>query len=153
MKILAIALYLLLPFLLSAQMDGDSLKRGSEPIEFDVKTGKKFYVMVENMPEFPGGMGALRKFIAKNTQYPDTAKSLGLEGNVFVRFAVMDDGVVDNIVVVRSVHPFLDDEAVRVVKAMPKWKPGYQDGKAVSVVFTQPINFKLSAEEKKRVSK
>lgn len=114
------------------------------PVEYQGRSG--YYAFVENMPQFAGGIEELQKFIADNIVYPDSARALKVEGDVYVQFVVRNNGTIDEVAVVRSVHPLLDDEAVRVIKAMPQWKPGYQDGKAVNVVFTQPIRFKLSAE-------
>ncbi len=101
------------------------------------------FVIVENMPEFPGGPSALMKFIAKNVKYPNVARENGIQGRVFVRFVVTKVGGVDKVTVVRSVDPLLDKEAIRVVKKLPKWKPGRQRGKNVPVWYTVPINFQL----------
>ncbi len=101
-----------------------------------------FYI-VESMPEFPGGEFALRKFIAENVLYPDNARNMCIEGRVYVQFVVDTAGSVIDVKVVRSVHPLLDAEAVKVVQQLPKWIPGVQRGKKANVSFTIPINFKL----------
>ncbi len=101
-----------------------------------------FYVL-EDQPMFPGGNEAITAWIAKNTTYPEIAKDNGITGKVFVQFVIEKDGSVTNVKVMRAVDPYLDKEAVRVVKSMPKWKPGKQRGKPVKVSFQVPINFKL----------
>ena len=103
-----------------------------------------FYI-VEDMPTFNGGEPAteFRKYIAQNLRYPEIAAENGISGRVIVQFAVNKVGTVVDAVVVRSVDPALDKEAVRVVMTSPKWAPGKQRGKAVKVLFTFPINFVL----------
>ena len=108
-----------------------------EPVEEEI------FQVVENMPEFPGGMGELMKFLGKNIKYPTIAQENGVQGRVIVQFVVNKDGSIVDPVVVRSVDPYLDKEALRVVKAMPKWKPGMQRGKTVRVKYTVPVTFKL----------
>ena len=99
--------------------------------------------VVEDMPEFPDGMEAMIKFISNNIQYPADAKKQKVDGRVLVNFVVEKDGSITEVKVIKPTFPSLDAEAVRVVKAMPKWKPGYQKGQAVRVQFTMPINFSL----------
>lgn len=102
------------------------------------------FVVVESMPEFPGGQQALFKYINENVKYPVIAQENGIQGRVICQFVVNKDGSIVDIEVVRSGgDPSLDKEAVRVIKSMPKWKPGKQRGKPVRVKFTVPINFKL----------
>lgn len=102
-----------------------------------------FYV-IEKKPEFPGGgEAALMKWIVQNIQYPQIAKDMGIKGKVYVQFIIDKDGSVTNVEVIRGVDPSLDKEALRVVKSMPKWKPGEQRGKPVKVSFQIPINFTL----------
>ena len=103
-----------------------------------------FYI-VEDMPTFNGGDPAteFRKYIAQNLRYPEIAAENGISGRVIVQFAVNKTGQVVDAVVVRSVDPALDKEAIRVVMSSPKWTPGRQRGKAVTVLFTFPINFVL----------
>ncbi len=101
-----------------------------------------FYV-IENKPEFPGGQVAMLKYIAENTKYPEIAKEKGISGKVFVQFVIDKDGSVTKVKVMRGVNRLLDKEAIRVVKSMPKWKPGTIHGKAVKVLFQLPINFTL----------
>jgi len=99
--------------------------------------------VVEDMPAFPGGMEAMIQFISSNIQYPADAKKQKVDGRVLVNFVVEKDGSITEVKVVKPTFPSLDAEAIRVVKAMPKWKPGYQRGQAVRVQFTMPINFSL----------
>lgn len=101
-----------------------------------------FYV-IEEKPEYPGGEEALLKYIADNTKYPEIAKENNIQGKVFVEFVIQKDGSVGDVKILRGVDPYLDAEAVRVVKSLPKWSPGKQRGKAVKVSFQVPINFKL----------
>ena len=101
------------------------------------------FTLIEQMPEFPGGSLALRKHIAQQIKYPASAQEAGIQGNVFVSFVINRYGVASNVTIAKSVNPALDNEAMRVVYTMPKWKPGYQQGKAVDVAYTIPIEFIL----------
>lgn len=101
-----------------------------------------FYMVVDEMPVFPGGMQALLNFLKANVQYPEAAKQAKTEGRVTVQFVVGSDGTCHDFKVLRGVSPDLDAEAVRVLSSMPKWTPGKQDGKPVPVRYTVPINFK-----------
>ena len=103
----------------------------------------EIFTIVEEMPEFPGGMQKLADYLAKNIKYPQMARESGIQGRVFVNFVVEPDGHVSNVNVMRSLGGGCDEEAMRVVKAMPKWKPGKQRGKAVRVSYILPVNFKL----------
>lgn len=100
-------------------------------------------VTVEEMPEFPGGVEALAAFIKKEVKYPKKAKRAGIEGQVVVGFIVDKDGSVTDVVVAKGVDPLLDEEAMRAVRLMPKWKPGLQNGKPVKTKFNLPVRFKL----------
>ncbi len=101
------------------------------------------FFIVEEMPEFPGGEEALRKFIATSVKYPVIAQENGIQGRVYVSFVVNTKGQVTDVKIARGVDPNLDKEAIRVVNSMPAWKPGKQRGKAVKVSYTVPINFVL----------
>ena len=102
------------------------------------------FVVVESMPEFPGGQQALFKYLSENGKYPVIAQENGIQGRVICQFTVNKDGAIVDVEVARSGgDPSLDKEAVRVIKSMPKWKPGKQRGKAVRVKYTVPVNFKL----------
>ena len=115
--------------------DGDSWGEEESDGEADI------FQVVEDMPQFPGG--SVQKWIAKNVKYPMIAQENNIQGKVFVQFVIEKDGSVSDVKVARSVDPSLDKEAIRVVKAMPKWKPGKQRGKPVRVSYTVPINFQL----------
>lgn len=98
---------------------------------------------LEEMPEFPGGDAEMMKWLTKNVVYPSIASENGIQGRVMVGFVVERDGSVSDVKILRGVDPSLDKEAMRVVKAMPKWKPGMQTGKPVRCRFTIPVNFRL----------
>ena len=104
---------------------------------------EEIFVVVEEMPEFPGGQSALMKYLSENIRYPVIAQENGIEGRVICSFVVERDGSITDVQVVRGVDPSLDKEAVRVIQSMPKWKPGKQRGKPVRVRFTLPIVFRL----------
>ena len=108
------------------------------------------FTVVEEMPQFPGGMGEAMRFLAQNIKYPKAAQQAKIEGRVIVQFVVGKDGRVSDIQIMRSVSPDLDAEAIRVVGMMPKWIPGKQRGKAVTVKFTMPIMFRLQGSEPKK---
>ena len=103
----------------------------------------KVFDVVEQMPEYPGGMQALFEFISQNIKYPADAQKQKVEGRVLAKFVIETDGSISDIEVVKHAFPSLDAEAVRVIQAMPKWIPGRQKGQAVRVKFVMPINFSL----------
>ena len=104
---------------------------------------QQVFDVVEQMPEYPGGMQALLNYLMENVKYPEDAEKQKIEGRVIAVFVVETDGSISNVEVVKPVFPSLDAEAVRVLSAMPKWTPGKQSGKAVRVKYTVPINFQL----------
>ena len=104
---------------------------------------EKPYEFVEQMPQYPGGEPEMRAFIAKNLRYPTIAQENGIQGRVIVRFVVSKTGEISEITVVRGIDPLCDKEAVRVIKMMPKWIPGKQNGNEVSVIYNVPVVFKL----------
>lgn len=110
--------------------------------------GEEIFVVVEEMPEFPGGINELMSFVARNIKYPVDAQKNGIQGGVICSFVVDPSGTVTRAKVVREVDPSLDSEALRVIYSMPRWKPGKQRGKAVAVEYTIPILFRLNASEK-----
>ncbi len=114
-----------------------------KPIEQPKAEPEKVFDVVEQMPSFPGGDAALMSFLSKNIRYPAVAEENGIQGRVIVRFVVEKDGSIGETQVARSVDPSLDREAVRVVKSMPRWVPGKQNGSAVRVWFTLPVQFRL----------
>lgn len=103
----------------------------------------KVFDVVEVMPSFPGGQGALMSYLNSHTKYPVVAQENGVQGRVTVSFVVERDGSITDVHVVRSVDPSLDREAARVVSTMPNWQPGKQNGSAVRVKFNVPVQFKL----------
>jgi len=106
------------------------------------------YLMVEQMPEFPGGDEVLRNWVHENIRYPLAAKGRGLQGRVVVQFLVTKNGSIGRIKVIRSISQELDREAIRVVKSLPKFIPGKKNGKAVDVWYTLPVTFKLDSSAK-----
>lgn len=114
----------------------------AEPVEEDPDE-HIVYVAAEFPPEFPGGVEKLMEFIQSTLKYPIIAQENNIQGRVICQFTVKRDGSVGDIKVVRSVDPSLDKEAIRVIEAMPKWKPGRQRTKAVNCKFTLPIVFRL----------
>ena len=113
-----------------------------EVVEDDV-VEQEIFKIVEEMPSFPGGEQKLMEFVGKNIKYPQIARETGIQGRVFVNFVVEPDGSVSNVSVLRGIGGGCDEEAMRVVKSMPKWKPGKQRGKAVRVQYMLPVNFRL----------
>ena len=108
------------------------------------KKNDMVFDVVEVMPQFPGGQIAMLKYIMENIKYPEQAMKEGIQGRVTVRFIVEKDGSISDVKPILSVHPLLNKEAVRVVKSMPKWSPGKQNGKPVRVRFNVPVMFKLN---------
>uniref|UniRef100_UPI004028EBAC TonB family protein n=1 Tax=Prevotella sp. TaxID=59823 RepID=UPI004028EBAC len=107
------------------------------------EVSNKVFDFVEEMPHFPGGAAALQAFLSSNTKYPVVAQENGVQGRVIVSFVVERDGSITDVRVVRSVDPSLDREASRVVRSMPRWSPGKQNGSAVRVKYTVPVVFRL----------
>lgn len=103
------------------------------------------YIAVEQMPEFPGGNEAMNQFIVDNIKYPSVGVKKKIQGKVYLKFKVNADGNISDTEVVRGIkdYPAFEEEAIRVIKLMPAWIPGKQDGKYVSVWFTLPFNFSL----------
>ena len=111
------------------------------------------YTVVEQAPQYPGGQEALLKYLAENLQYPDLARQKNIEGTVYVSFVVEKNGAVSNVKILRGIGGGCDEEAMRVVRKMSDWTPGYQDGKAVRVSFNLPIRFILEKPGHKRSKK
>ncbi|MEA5424949.1 energy transducer TonB [Arcicella lustrica] len=124
--------------------DPDRFKtgEGSAPVEVKVEEEKTF-LSVETMPEFAGGNAALAKFLQKNLRYPRNASEVGIGGKVYVQFVVGKDGNISSINILKGLGFGCDEEAQRVIKLMPRWNPGKQSGRNVSVKFTLPIVFQL----------
>ena len=117
----------------------------TEATESRAVEGEVFQV-VEEMPEFPGGMGECMKFLSKNIKFPAQAAENGIQGRVIIQMVVTKEGDIAEAKVVRGVDPLLDAEALRVINSMPKWKPGKQRGEAVNVKYTIPVMFKLTGD-------
>ena len=129
----------------------------SEPVVYDVEgndeddfaeetpiaPSNEVYDIVEEMPQFPDGTKALMEYIDRNIKYPADAKKAGIQGRVICTIVVERDGSISDIKVYRSVDPSLDKEAVRVLRSMPQWIPGKQDGIPVRVKYSLPVTFKL----------
>ena len=105
--------------------------------------GGEIFMIVEEMPEFPGGPEALQRYLSQSVRYPVIAQENGIQGRVYIQFVINQNGEVTNATILRGVDPSLDREALRVVEAMPKWKPGKQRNRPVRVSYTVPINFVL----------
>lgn len=118
-----------------------------EEIDLEATTEEpedKIFIYVKNMPVFPGGKLALRKYVAEHVVYPAVARENGIEGTVFLRFEVTRKGTVGKVELQKGVDPLLDDEAIRVIKQLPKFTPGEQNGKKVNVWYSIPVTFKLN---------
>ena len=131
---------------IEAAVDGDPNKipavlSDPEPI---IPPEPKTYIIVQEMPSFPGGEAALMKFMTDNIRYPSDALQNGIEGTVILQFVVTATGDIKNIVVTRRADPLLDAEAERVVSILPRWKPGRQDGNPVAVYFSLPVVFRIN---------
>lgn len=127
------------------------LKKDSsaQKVVMSAASDNRIFDVVEQMPEFPGGMRAGLEFMARNLKYPTKAQEAGKQGRVIVQFIVQKDGSLSDLHVLRPVDPWLDAEAIRVIGSMPKWKPGMQDGQAVAVKFNLPVTFALEGPKNK----
>lgn len=127
------------------EIGNDEFMPDDQPIQNttpkEASASPEVFLYVEQMPEFPGGEVAMQKYVEANIKYPQEAVAEGIEGKVYCSFVVTETGSIEHIEVRRGVHPALDKEAVRVIKEMPNWKPGKQNGKAVAVRMTVPITF------------
>lgn len=126
----------------------DNIPVYTPPVTLTLKEEESFvddtpFVSVQNMPEYPGGINALKAFLATNIKFPETAARVGIEGTVYVYFVVEKDGSVSNIKTLRGINDECNEEAERVIGLLPKWKPGNQQGKNVRVSFTIPVSFNL----------
>ena len=130
---------------INADVDQNEVIEEYVPVEVEEEEvqEQEIFQIVEEMPSYPGGEGKLMEYVAKNIKYPQIARETGIQGRVFVGFVVEPDGSVSNVKVLRGIGGGCDEEAMRVVKSMPKWKPGKQRGKAVRVSYMLPVNFKL----------
>ena len=125
--------------------DGEAGEVSVEPVEQEavIPVEPEPYVFVKEMPSFPGGTEELMRYISEHIVYPEDALVNMIQGTVFLRFVVSRTGEVTRVEVTRSVDPLLDNEAVRVLSSLPRWKPGKQDGNPVPVWFALPVTFRL----------
>lgn len=155
MKIRLLLLSTIITFSLAAQEKEEAPKEEpvlevfEEPVEEQVVSQEgdedRIYMVVEEMPSFPGGMTAQQDFITKNLKYPGADKRQGVEGTVYVQFVVdRKDGHLANPQVIKGVSVAIDKEALRIISLMPKWNVGKQRGKAVNCKYVLPVRFKLS---------
>jgi TonB family protein len=156
LELAAIAVFVIIAIVVSQQVSDEPKEYQAENLYFEnepetvidevpapIVPGEEVYDIAEVEPSFPGGPEEMTKWIQKKVQYPIEAAEMGEQGIVYVKFIVNTDGSVVNAEVRKGVSESLDNEALRVVKMMPKWIPGEQDGKKVRVSFTLPISFKL----------
>ena len=130
---------------INAEMDQNEVMEEyvAPDIEEEEVVEQEVFTIVEEMPGYPGGDAKMYEYLGKNIKYPQIARESSIQGRVFVNFVVEPDGSVTNVKVLRGIGGGCDEEAMRVVKSMPKWKPGKQRGKAVRVSYTLPVVFKL----------
>ena len=130
---------------INAEVEQNEVIEEYVPVEVEEEevVEQEIFKIVEEMPSYPGGEQKLMEYVAKNIKYPQIARETGIQGRVYVNFVVEPDGSVSNVSVLRGIGGGCDEEAMRVVKNMPKWKPGKQRGKAVRVQYMLPVNFKL----------
>ena len=126
------------------EAEGEVLKAKEVVVDEKPKEEEtKVFDVVEQMPSFPGGDAELMKFLSTHIKYPVVAEENGIQGRVIATFVVERDGSISDVKVIKSVDPSLDKEAIRVLKSMPKWIPGKQNGSAVRVKYTVPVTFRL----------
>ncbi|RAW02688.1 energy transducer TonB [Pseudochryseolinea flava] len=116
---------------------------------FSQTTSDEIFAVVEQMPEYPGGQSKMLEFLSQNISYPKESRKKGEVGMVYVGFVITETGEITSVRTIKGVSTLLDAEAERVIKLMPTWKPGYQDGVPVKVKYVCPINFKLTGLPKK----
>jgi protein TonB len=139
------------PFIPTTDVLNETTKNGNltnpvvynEPVTPEIPIEEKIFIVVEENPQYPGGETALFKFIGENLKYPSEAEKNNVQGRVILKFVVNPDGSVGKIEVLRSIDPLLDNEAIRVVKTLPKFRPGKQGGVPVKVWFQLPVLFKI----------
>lgn len=130
--------------IMDTEMSQDDIVDFSKMVfEEETRDEGEIFMIVEEMPEFPGGTEALQKYLAQSVRFPVIAQENGIQGRVYIQFVINQNGEVTNATILRGVDPSLDREALRVVEAMPKWKPGKQRNRPVRVSYTVPINFVL----------
>ena len=130
---------------INAEVDQQEVIEEYVPVDVEEEEvqEQEIFQIVEEMPSFPGGEAKLMEYVAKNIKYPQIARETGIQGRVFVGFVVEPDGSISNVKLLRGIGGGCDEEAMRVIKSLPKWKPGKQRGKAVRVSYQIPVFFKL----------
>ena len=147
-------MYTVEPFTLDADNFRLSIQTTEDnPVQIIRNNNDSIYQIVDEMPQYPGGEAAMMKFVAENVKYPQEAKDKDIAGRVFVGFVVEKDGSISNVKVLRGIGGGCDEEAVRVISSMPKWKPGIKDGKPVRVSYMMPLTFKLTEGQPAKPSK
>jgi TonB family protein len=146
MRSLVVLLAVLVVRVVCAQGDSTAASPG-------ISAGDTCLTTCEVMPKYPGGEAAFYAFMAKELRYPSEARDSWIEGKVWVTFILEKDGSVSHAQVTRPVHPLLDAEALRVVRSMSNWTPGYQRGKPVRVQFRLPVDFRINGDPPKRIRK
>jgi len=129
--------------IMDTEMDPNAMVDFSAIVVDEERETGEIFMIVEEMPQFPGGEAALQRYLATSIRYPVIAQESGIQGKVFIQFVIDQQGNVTNAVVLRGVAPSLDNEALRVVQSMPRWTPGRQRNRPVRVSYTVPINFVL----------
>jgi protein TonB len=135
------------------QLTQDKQKQKTTTKYVPVKKDKEVYKVVEKLPSYAGGDEARNKFLVENIKYPEAAMKNGIQGKVYVSFIIRADGSVTDVKIMRGIGGGCDEEALRVVKMMPKWIPGEQKGEAVDVAFNLPIKFALDSHKKEAPKK
>ena len=137
--------FVLLTLLMVALLLGNSINVVACNSEIDnITQQEEIYHLPDKMPKFKGGETGLAKFLKENVKYPNIARENGVQGRVLVEFIVEKNGSITNVKIIKGVEPNLNNEALRVVNMMPRWKPGKHNGKKVRVRYSMPIHFRLS---------
>jgi TonB family protein len=139
-KILAAIIFCAINFTVFSQ---DSIVKNQPVPKYVIENGDTIYIICEKMPTFPGGEDSLMSFLEKNIKYPADAKANKISGRVYVSFIIGKNGKVTNPKILRGKGYGMDEEVIRVVKLMPAWNPGMQDGKAIATKFNLPVSFTL----------
>ncbi len=146
-KFLLLITTLLIPFIgISQEENEEEVIFWEEP---EVEDTNHIYSVVEEMPEFKGGTNEMYKYLSKNLEYPEVALEAGIQGTVYIKFVVKKNGAIGDIVILRKVNKQLDEEAIRVIEAMPDWTPGKHRGRNVNTWYTIPIKYSIPSPIKK----
>ena len=149
-KVILLSISLLFPVYMFSQQKVEVINikepetKREEVMKAEESETNDIFIYVKNMPEFPGGVIALKRYIAKHISYPASARENGIEGTVFIRFEITKSGKIGKTELQKGIDPLLDREAIRVIKTLPDFIPGMQGGKRVNVWYSVPVNFKLN---------